>query len=1213
MSTSSGSDPVRTSLLKLVSRGNAIIAELLRLSEHIPSPFLQQDKDDIKKYGEVIFDFRYLSTAEACDHRVQSRQDLVEAEEELRLNHLERLERFYLAFESIWKYVTDLKTFIENLSNGIYISHTFETVLGDTDGKQLFSEAIYLYGVMLLVLDARIEGVVRERMVIAYYRGKGGVHDLSNVEDVCRLCRNTNFLAGPVPRRPPNYPEEYFARFPLPREVIQMVVGRLRSDDIYNQLKAYPSPEHRSTALATQAAMLYIMLFFVPETLKAEAATMREICDKYFADNWVLSFYMGFTVDLAQQWEPYKAARAALANTINPANVRMLIQRNQQRLADLSAELRRYLTEGVLVEDYVLDNIPALMQCLRNCNSTLRWLMLHLTTKQKRIGDELAGTFPRKAVLTFFVDTAQFEFVLKTLFQALLAGKRDRWDKLKAQCTDRMTELAEYFGGERNLSRVTKNEELEQWFRRISTEIGSLDYADATSVGRKIQQLVVALEEVEQFHQIEGSIQIKQFLADTRAALTQMIRTVHVQEAVVVNITLIADMSYAWEISTEYIPLMQEIIREKASVVLRLRAAFLKLASVLDFPLVRIMQAQSDDQESVAQYYSSKLVDFVRHVLEIVPVSVFTILNDVIDIQTNKLKELEARISKDQLREVAQLELRGQLAAATHQISVFTEGILAMQTTLLGIIQVDPRQLLEDGVRKELVRQITFAMHNALYFPAHRVQDFEMRLQSLAQRLDGFKRSFEYIQDYISLYGLKIWQEELSRIMNYSIERECNQFLKIKVSDDQSEYQSTAVPIPSYPPQDERDISRNFVGRLTRELLELSQPRRAFYSHYLSAWFDLQQRSELVGIKAVGLVHKAVGVFGLCGVDRLLGFMVATHLNNFVKVYRAEVDRALAPQLADTVRELLPLHGTPPAAVHARIAAAADKRLQRLWPAFLGPPPAAGCSTPSEGPRATGHGGLGGRDARSAGALPPTATDPLTITHHHPRGAAEFVMKIGQCQLLRRLLQNELNFTARLDSGVLACTLENFNASLLKDIRAHYRNPEKRPYPSEENPLLSELAKYLDAAGMGEPFDRIYIATDPLPSLDFVAFLFVQQYALPRLALDPSVGHLLLARQPGKEPIDGIPLVVGMATLLRQFHASQLQGFLEYLGQYLRVATEGQREALAQAMKEGRPAELDGETRALLHFAEDFCRFGHLPRQALDAVIPAFLFDSFRS
>lgn len=56
------------------------------------------------------------------------------------------------------------------------------------------------------------------------------------------------------------------------------------------------------------------------------------------------------------------------------------------------------------------------------------------------------------------------------------------------------------------------------------------------------------------------------------------------------------------------------------------------------------------------------------------------------------------------------------------------------------------------------------------------------KLKEMAATMDGFYRSFEYIQDYVSIYGLKIWQEEVSRIINYNVEQECNSFLRTKVS-----------------------------------------------------------------------------------------------------------------------------------------------------------------------------------------------------------------------------------------------------------------------------------------------------------------------------------------------------------------------------------------------------------------------------------------------
>ena len=78
-----------------------------------------------------------------------------------------------------------------------------------------------------------------------------------------------------------------YSRVPISRQYINMVIGRLRSDDLYNQISAYPFPEHRSTALATQASMLYIILYFAPELLHTQQAKMREIVDKHFPDNWV--------------------------------------------------------------------------------------------------------------------------------------------------------------------------------------------------------------------------------------------------------------------------------------------------------------------------------------------------------------------------------------------------------------------------------------------------------------------------------------------------------------------------------------------------------------------------------------------------------------------------------------------------------------------------------------------------------------------------------------------------------------------------------------------------------------------------------------------------------------------------------------------------------------------------------------------------------------
>jgi len=115
-------------------------------------------------------------------------------------------------------------------------------------------------------------------------------------------------------------------------------VARLRSDDIYNRNAAYPAPEDRSTALAAQSAMLYVILYFAPHILHTKQvlikrsnrcfqafiahsvctclqAVMREIVDKHFNDNWVIPFYMGYIVDLSEAWLPYAVSARIFTST----------------------------------------------------------------------------------------------------------------------------------------------------------------------------------------------------------------------------------------------------------------------------------------------------------------------------------------------------------------------------------------------------------------------------------------------------------------------------------------------------------------------------------------------------------------------------------------------------------------------------------------------------------------------------------------------------------------------------------------------------------------------------------------------------------------------------------------------------------------------------------------------------------------------------------
>lgn len=94
----------------------------------------------------------------------------------------------------------------------------------------------------------------------------------------------------------------------------------------------------------------------------------------------------------------------------------------------------------------------------------------------------------------------------------------------------------------------------------------------------------------------------------------------------------------------------------------------------------------------------------------------FGLLARIVSLQTEGIREVPTRLDKDRLREYAQLEERYEVAKLTHAVSVFTEGVATMKSTLVGIIRIDPKQLLEDGIRKELVKHIATALHQGLNF-----------------------------------------------------------------------------------------------------------------------------------------------------------------------------------------------------------------------------------------------------------------------------------------------------------------------------------------------------------------------------------------------------------------------------------------------------------------------------------------------------------------
>ena len=110
-------------ILKLVARGSAVICEILRLKDYIPEPFSFRNQD--KQYKDIIHDFSLLkgNNLDKLEDKFKQDRELMDRDEDFRINNIEVIERFFSLFLSIYQYITDWKTLIKQIKENKFLPH----------------------------------------------------------------------------------------------------------------------------------------------------------------------------------------------------------------------------------------------------------------------------------------------------------------------------------------------------------------------------------------------------------------------------------------------------------------------------------------------------------------------------------------------------------------------------------------------------------------------------------------------------------------------------------------------------------------------------------------------------------------------------------------------------------------------------------------------------------------------------------------------------------------------------------------------------------------------------------------------------------------------------------------------------------------------------------------------------------------------------------
>ena len=101
---------------------------------------------------------------------------------------------------------------------------------------------------------------------------------------------------------------------------------------------------------------------------------------------------------------------------------------------------------------------------------------------------------------------------------------------------------------------------------------------------------------------------------------------------------------------------------------------------------------------------------------------------------------------------------------------------------------------------------------------------FELQLRLLGAQLMKSSKNLTYAQDYINIAALRMIQEEQLRVIMFNVEQEVNAYVKEKVRPEESQYQSTSVPLNI-----NTTDNKPFMGRLADEIQRIVHPQVPSY------------------------------------------------------------------------------------------------------------------------------------------------------------------------------------------------------------------------------------------------------------------------------------------------------------------------------------------------------------------------------------------------
>lgn len=245
------------------------------------------------------------------------------------------------------------------------------------------------------------------------------------------------------------------------------------------------------------------------------------------------------------------------------------------------------------------------------------------------------------------------------------------------------------------------------------------------------------------------------------------------------------------------------------------------------------------------------------------------------------------------------------IAKYSKEIAVYTDGIMSMDKYIIGMIEVIPMKILEEGLRKELLVMLGGKLNSKLRFSKVKsFGEYEQLLTKVGEELDSLKRAVEYIQDMLNIQGLKIWYDEYNKLVSVYVDAEWefireevlpDEALKWASSENKTEEEILGVEVANLK-KDENGLT--FCGRLINAVIKFCHPSNTSYVPKTLSFYKAGTTNVRITMNTLMRIRKCIGANGLHGLDKLLGFMTLSeiykiegYLNSIFKSDRGNLER----------------------------------------------------------------------------------------------------------------------------------------------------------------------------------------------------------------------------------------------------------------------------------------------------------------------------------